>query len=165
MLAAVDKEVKEGKPSRRWRSTMKVQRTLAVDKESPANGRWRLYHLRRGTPERTQIGPSPRMSEVARGCCMYGTIFSDPERDHTDYKRANGRFISYCTVLLLDLRGHRSFRVKSSFEKTRGKVFFGSVPLNFQIYKYGLLCISGACQGNRGAWRDSRSDHGRARKA
>ena len=40
--------------------------------------------------------------------------------------------------------------------------FFGSVPLHFQTYNYGLLCISGATEA-LGA--NSRNFYGRARKA
>ena len=39
-------------------------------------------------------------------------------------RSANGHFVPYRIVLLLDLQENRSFRVKSSFEKTRVKVFF-----------------------------------------
>ena len=80
-----------------------------------------------------------RLHKVA-ACMVWYHIFGSGEGS-TDFKRANGHFVPYCIVLLLDLRDNRSVRVKSSFEIFF--FFFGSVPLHFQIYKYGLLLSVG----------------------
>ena len=110
------------KSSRRWPSTTrstkespadagcqqrgqqrKVQRKLAVDgkvDKGTSSGRWLLVDEEVGKESPAEA--DHLTSKVAQGWVSYN-IFGSGE-ESTDYEQANGHFVLYCIILLLELQ-------------------------------------------------------------
>ena len=165
-MLAVNNNVDKGKYSGRWPSMTRSTKESSADagRRSTRRSMTKVQQMLEVNDEVGNKSPADAScptSKAAQGCLLYH-IFGSGEGS-TDYEQANSHFVLYCIVPIwtCKITGVLGYKVLLRKQELR---FFGSVPQHFQIYKYGLLCISEACQGDSDAWRNSCIDHGIARK-
>jgi len=129
----------------------KVQQRLAVDKKvdhkSPADAGGRTSEVARGTiffalclPTCARFVPYFYYYELGNNCLQMLCL---PTLEK-GYEQVYSHFVQYHIIILFDLQDNRSVRVRSSFKKTRVKVFwkctttFSDLQVWSVMYQWGM---------------------------